>query len=230
METSPTNTINHASITPVRCDAKPTVEHFVAALNAGSDSWVKAGEILVALRNEQPTIFNKICHDYPFVTQDILDVFYQIGIHTLNPMALLLPRHAFNAVRQMRYDAQSRVLSEPIEIVTRIVGDKPVVIRKGVAKLTPDECRRALYRRGVIPVSKQVDRMKTPPAPAFKAKATPPPLVVRTPKEVARFAVSRGVAGTWRFERTMARSVFEQSVTLEHGQSIIVLTEYDDKN
>lgn len=208
-----------------KCDAKPTVEAFIAALNAGAASWIRAGEILVTLRNEDQAVFGKICHDYPFVTADILDVFYQIGIHTLQPMALLLPKQAFNAVRQMRFDAQEKVITEPIEVVTRIAGDKPVVIRKGVAKLTPDECRRALCRKGVVPVAKQVANLKAPPIPTTPDyKPTAPS--VRLPKEVARFAVSRGVGGTWRFERTMARYSNEQRVTLQSGQAILVLSEY----
>ena len=213
---------------PVSIAAKPTINEFVAALNAGSDNWQRAGEILVALRREDDNAFHKIVHDYPFVTYDILDVFFQIGIKTLYPLALLLPRHVFSAVRQMRYDAQVKVMSDSIEVVTRQVGDKPAVIRKGIAKLSPDEVKRVLGKKGARPVAKQVALLNTfTPKPV--AKPAPPSIAIRTPKEVARFAVSRGVGGTWRFERTQARSGAEQRVLLQTGQAIVVLTEYEQE-
>lgn len=212
---------------PLRCDVKPTVENFITALNAGSDNWVMAGEILVTLRNEDEFVFNKLCHDYPFVTPDILETFYQIGLHTLNPMALLLPRHAFNAVRQMKVNHQDVVMCNPIEIVSRMAGDKPVVVRKGIAKLSPDECRRALSKKGPVPVERQIKNMMalTPkPLPQIPRAS----VQVRTPVEVARFAARRGVGGSWVFEKTMARNCTEQRVLLHTGQAVIVLTEYKD--
>jgi len=220
---------NIESNRPVSITAKPTANEFVAALNAGSDNWQKAGEILVALRREDDNAFHKIVHDYPFVTYDILDVFFQIGIKTLYPLALLLPRHVFSAVRQMRYDAQVKVMSESVEVVTRQVGDKPVVIRKGIAKLSPDEVKRVLGKEGARPVAKQVALLNTLTPTPVARKAETPSVAIRTPKEVARFAVSRGVGGTWRFERTQARSGAEQRVLLQTGQAIVVLTEYEQE-
>lgn len=223
------NQTHAAGNRPVSITAKPTINEFIAALNAGSDGWQRAGEILVALRREDDGVFDKIVHEYQFVTHDILDVFFQIGIKTLYPLALLLPRHVFCAVRQMRYDTQVRVMSDSVDVVTRQVGDKPVVIRKGVAKLSPDEVKRVLGKKGARPVAKQVAMLNT-----FTQKPTPrpalPSIAIRTPKEVARFAVSRGVGGTWRFERTQARSGAEQRVLLQTGQAIVVLTEYQNDN
>lgn len=206
---------------------KPTIEMFVTALQAGVNAWEAAGKILVALRREDDEIFKRIQKEHPFVTGDMLEVFWNFGMKTMYPMVALLPRAVFGHVRNMAYEFQVKVCSEPIQVVTRMVGDKPVIVRKPVSRLTADEAKRALWRKGNHTVEHQVKELSATPINTIqellpKNKTIAP----RTPKEVARFAVSRGTAGTWRFEKTTANPWNTQNVRLECGQCVIVLTEF----
>jgi hypothetical protein len=206
----------------------PTIEMFITALNAGINAWEAAGKILVALRAEEDDVFKRIHKDHPFVTQDMLEVFWNFGMRTLYPMVPLLPRTCQKFMREMPYEVQQRICAEPVQIVTRIVGDKPVVLRKPVTQLTAEECGRALWRNGNYTVEHQIKQMQNPPVKTIQELLPQPKTVVeeRKPREVARFAVSRGTAGTWRFENTMANPFNTQNVRLEQGQCVIVLQEY----
>jgi hypothetical protein len=111
-------------------------------------------------------------------------------------LIVLLPRHAFKALREMKYDQQVKLCSEPVEIVSRISYDKPVVLRKPIAKMSADECKKALWRKGNRSVEHQVKVLQTSaididgmfPKPVL-------PEAVRTPKVVGRYAVLRAVGG-----------------------------------
>ena len=202
-----------------------TVARFIAALTSGAKSWQEAGDILVALRNEDEKVFDKILVAHSFLTQEMLEVFYHIGTRSLHPMALLLPKHVFNAVKGMNYDAQAEFQTAPVQVVTRMVGDKPVVVRKPINKLTPQEAKWALCRKGNVSVDKQVKKMAALAVPAAP-KAAPVKVEPRKPVEVARFAVRRGPGGTWAFEKTNANPWTTQNIVLHEGQAVICLTEY----
>ena len=52
---------------PVKIQLKPTVKDFIAAVQLGVDAWEKAGEILVALINEDATIKKQIIDAAPWM-------------------------------------------------------------------------------------------------------------------------------------------------------------------
>jgi len=205
--------------------APPSIDLFVTAIHAGINSWEAAGKILVKLLHEDANAFKRIIKAHPWLTIDLLEVFHSIGLRTFYPMVVLLPKQVYNRVRSMPYDVQQRICIEPVEVVTRLVmNDKPVIERKPVARLTACEAERALDNHGQRPIKKQVADLK---APVVIAKPLNVAVVSeRVPKEVGRFAVSRGTAGSWRFEKTTANPFTTQNVRLEHGQCVIVLQEY----
>lgn len=208
------------------------VSEFVRLVHAGIEAWEQAGQILVQLRNEDPSVFQRITSEYEFITMDALEIFYAIGMRTLYPLVMLLPKHICNTVRTMRYDAQKKVCTEPIQIVSRMVGDKPVIERKSVAKLSERECKRALFPKGNRSIEWQIRDIQRPEAPlmdlrdrVFKA----PPIAARVPKTVATYSVRRAIGGKdFVFEKTMANTASNQRILLSEGQAVIELTEYKD--
>jgi len=202
--------------------SKPTITRFIDAIKLGVESWEEAGRILVSLRGEDENVFGKIIHEYPFVNSDTLEIFYLFGVKSLHPLTALLPRHVFGAVRQMPYEKQVKLLNEPVEVVTRMAGDKPVVVRKAITKLTAAECKTALWRKGNRSVEKQIQQLSEPVPMPEPIKVAPS----RVAKEVARFSVRRGVGGSFVFEKTTAAHVGEQRIILNEGQALVVLAEY----
>ena len=216
---------------PVKIDIAPSIREFIGYVHAGVSAWEKAGEILVKLRNEDPGVFRKITDAYEFITADSLEIFYSIGIRTLYPLTMLLPRRVSSAVRLMRYDAQKKVCQEPVNVVSRMVGDKAVIERKSVAKLTEREVKQALYPKGNRSVDWQVRKLTAPSHDlsdhAKKEVWRAPAPTTRVPVSVGFYAVRRAAAGAgFCFEKTPARPVTTQRVLLTSGQAVIELTEY----
>ncbi len=209
-------------------ETEPTIAKFIVCINAGVNSWEAAGRILVSLHKQDRDVFKRIQKEHPFINHDMLEIFHHIGTRSLYPMTLMLPRQSFNVVRLMPYEKQVKICAEPVEVVTRIVGDKPVVVRKNVAQMTADECRRALYDKGAYTVDHQVSQMTTMPAKTIQA-LTPKPTPSnpeRVPKVIGRYIVRRGVGGQIVFEPTGASAYSTQRVILQEGKAIIELAEY----
>lgn len=211
-------------------EEKPTIAQFIEAISAGIKQWEKAGQILVALRRDDPDVFKRIQQEHSFITNDTLEVFHNIGTGSLYPMAVLLPRHQFRAICEMSYDKQVKICHEPVQIVTRMVGDKPVVIRKPVTKMSEAECKQALWRKGNLSVETQVRRLTETPIKTIQEllpKNTAPTPAIRVPKEVKRYAIRLAVGGVgFCFEQTTACGSHEQRILLHEGQALIVLTEW----
>ncbi len=203
----------------------PEIEQFVQHVNAGVDSWEKAGSILVHLHDQDKNVFSKIIATHSFITRDMLDVFYNIGQGTLYPMVMLLPRSIIHHVRKMRYDAQKRVMSDPVQLVTRFSGDKPVIVRKPVAQLTAKEAEYALWKKGNRSVDWQIKHLGDKPKPnGFVSSGGMP--AIRKPVAMAKFKVKRGPNGIWMFEPTTETPYNVQAVILENGQAVIELCEW----
>jgi hypothetical protein len=216
----------------IKIDLAPRVEEFIRHVTAGVDSWEKAGQVLISLHHENRNVLREINEKYPFITIDSLEIFLHIGQRTLYPLVMLLPRQVLGVVRTMRYDAQKEITTHPVNVVTRCVGDKPVIIRKSVAKLTSEEVKRSLFSRGNRSIEWQLRYLRNESglnqALAPESKRLTPKEVERVPKMVGRFAVRRGIAGSFIFEKTTASKSTNQRIILDGGQAVIELCEYTD--
>lgn len=225
----PVITPKHMNLAIQAAEAPPSIERFVACINAGVNSWEAAGKILVALRNEDDQIFGRIQKEHPFITLDTLEVFFHIGTRSLYPLAVLLPHSSFKAVREMSYDKQVQICSEPVQIVTRMVGDKPVVVRKPITRMSADECKRSLWRKGNYSVEHQVKQLTTPSIKTIQEllpRKKLPVNIVRVPQVVGRYVVRRAIGGKFCFEETKATPITTQRILLQEGQAVIELTQY----
>ena len=214
-------------VTVIDAQSKPTIESFVAALNAGVQQWELAGRILISLRNEDEDCFKRINKAHPFISIETLEVFYHIGMRTIYPLIVLLPRHAFKALREMKYEQQVKLCSEEIGIVTRIKQDKPVITWKPISKMSADECKKALCRKGNRSIEHQVKQLQTPVVDIDGLLPKPVlPAAVRVPKVVGKYSVRRAVGGGFCFEKTMSTPYTTQRILLQDGQAVIELTEW----
>lgn len=206
----------------------PTIAEFVSAVGEGVKAWERAGAMLVRMLELDRTVFKKIMEAYPFITHDTLEVFHSIGLKTLHPLTMMLPRTVLPFVRQMRYEAQETVTKGLIKVVARMAGDKPVIVEKPVARLSAEEARRALWPKGNRSVEWQVRSLTNRLEKAMEPKAP-----VKTAKEMERkpigrgkFVIRRGVGGAWILEKTMATPYNLQRVFVEQGQATIELCEW----
>ena len=86
------------------------IDRFVSNIECGIDFWIKAGEILVKMKKDDPDVFQVITKCHPWVTLDVLETMHSIGLKALHPRVLLLPPKIASSVAAMPYDAQKYVV------------------------------------------------------------------------------------------------------------------------
>lgn len=93
------------------------IQEFAALCQQGVDAWIKAGEILVELVEDDPQVFDKIIEMDPRMNAGILGRFEQMGRKVLHPQLLMSDAPGFEKLAQMPYSVQERFLNEPIPLV-----------------------------------------------------------------------------------------------------------------
>ena len=90
--------------------------------------WIKAGELLVKMVDEDPEVYDKIIKQNPRLSRNILGRFEQIGRKVLDPQLLLRSCPGYNAAKCLPYSVQQQVLAHPVEVATGQYGhDKRLV-------------------------------------------------------------------------------------------------------
>ncbi len=93
------------------------IDQFITLFQQGVDAWIKAGEILVQLVEEDPHTYDYIIQRCPTLNAGILGRFEQMGRKTLHPQLLLTASPGFDKLRKLPFSMQERYLTEPVPII-----------------------------------------------------------------------------------------------------------------
>jgi hypothetical protein len=94
-----------------------TVDQFLALFKEGYDAWVKAGEVLVELIDQNPMVIDEILDRYPDINAGILRQFEKLGRKQLHPLLLLESTPGESRLARLPYSEQVRHLDAPVEII-----------------------------------------------------------------------------------------------------------------
>ena len=119
-------------------------------INQGMSCWVKAGEILVGmLDNENMTI--EQVGDITDIQSSILTRFEQLGRKQLVPKLLVASYPAARSLQKLPYSEQTRLIDSSVEVLTSD-GDK---LNISIKNLTPSQCRQVFGQSSVRDVAGQ---------------------------------------------------------------------------
>jgi len=90
---------------------------FLDLYTRGIELWAKAGEVLVAMLDENPNACEDIIKACPRLNPEILGRFEQMGRKTLHPRLLVESSSGFDRLAKMPLSVQTRHLEEPIPMV-----------------------------------------------------------------------------------------------------------------
>jgi hypothetical protein len=93
------------------------IDQFIALFKEGVEAWIKAGEILVHMVEEDPYIYDYIIAQCPTLNAGILGRFEQMGRKTLHPQLLLTASPGFAKLQKLPYSMQERYIEEPVPII-----------------------------------------------------------------------------------------------------------------
>jgi len=124
------------------------IEEFVSHINAGVQSWIKAGEIVARCCEQDPDWPEKVCEAHPDIQIDTVLAFERIGRGMLNPRLLLNDCHGFRKLRRMPKHLQEKYLTEPVPLLINKDGEWQT-LKTDVRNLSAQQVNQAFDREGV---------------------------------------------------------------------------------
>ena len=109
-------------------DAK--IENFITLFRQGVEAWIKAGEVLVELVDEDPHAYDYIIQKNPQLNAGVLGRFEQMGRKTLHPQLLLTASPGFTRLQKLPYSLQERFIEEPIPLIVHAEDGLDVLLVK----------------------------------------------------------------------------------------------------
>ena len=104
------------------------IEKFIELFQTGVNAWIQAGEILVAMVEDDPHVYDYIIQKCPTLNAGILGRFEQMGRKNLHPQLLLSASPGFDKLRKLPMSMQERYINEPIPIIVHTDGGTDVLL------------------------------------------------------------------------------------------------------
>lgn len=117
------------------------IKQFATLVRQGVDAWIKAGEILVELVNDDPQVFDKIISDNPHLNAGVLGRFELMGRKALHPQLLLHDSPGYQKLAQMPFSVQERYLDTPIPLLVETPSGTDT-LQVSARNCTPSQARQ----------------------------------------------------------------------------------------
>ena len=156
----------------------------------GLNMWVRAGEMLVEMIDNDPAAIKKLCKANPNLTGPMLNKFEKIGRKVYDPRLLLRNCAGYTKARRLPYSAQQDILKNKVKVaISPESSDHRLV---DVGEMTPDETRIAFTNEGIRTITEQRAYLKS----------REPAKNVKKPKPEEDYIISRGKV-TFRHDVTL---------------------------
>lgn len=106
------------------------INQFISLFKAGVEAWIKAGEVLVDLVENDPHTYDYIIRQCPQLNAGILGRFEQMGRKTLHPQLLLTASPGFAKLTKLPFSMQERYIEEPIPMIVHTDDGTDVLLVK----------------------------------------------------------------------------------------------------
>jgi hypothetical protein len=125
------------------------ITRFVQLVQAGIQSWEKAGKILVQELEKDPNFKQAVKDASPEISSDLLDTFERIGRKQIYAPLLADSSPASRALLELPYEMQERYFNEPIPVLVGLSKGKQTVQNKKLGDLSRAEVRQ-VFSKGCI--------------------------------------------------------------------------------
>lgn len=107
---------------------KKQIEAFIELFQQGVNAWIKAGEMLVEMVEDDPHVYDYIIQQCPTLNAGILGRFEQMGRKNLHPQLLLTASPGFDKLRKLPFSMQERYITEPVPIIVHTESGTDVLL------------------------------------------------------------------------------------------------------
>lgn len=122
--------------------ANNRIAEFIETYQKGVDAWVKAGEILVEMVEQDPDVFEKIVEKCPSINIGALYLFEQMGRKMLHPRLLLSDSPGYQKLATLPLSLQERYIDEPVPLVVETENGTDILLVKA-REMTAGQARQA---------------------------------------------------------------------------------------
>lgn len=118
------------------------ITEFLQYLREGVEMWVKAGETLLKLVDDDPHVYEQILQKEPNINARLLYKLEEIGRRRLHPMLALGGGSGCSALAKLPMSQQERYLKEPVPVVVHTAQGKTDILQVRVQDMTPEQARQ----------------------------------------------------------------------------------------
>ena len=104
------------------------IKQFIDLFKQGVDAWIKAGEVLVDLVENDPHSYDYIIQQCPQLNAGVLGRFEQMGRKTLHPQLLITASPGFSKLQKLPFSMQERYIQEPIPVIVHTADGTDVLL------------------------------------------------------------------------------------------------------
>ncbi len=141
--------------------SKDHVNEFVQLINKGVEAWVKAGEILVEMIEEDTNAYDRIMMKDPRIKYETLCLIEKLGRKQIHPNLLFDNSYAAKTkIPNLPYCKQAECYESPLEVV-KMVSSRVSVDRKKASEMTRFEADLVFSKTSIRTVQEQVDLIKS---------------------------------------------------------------------
>jgi hypothetical protein len=106
------------------------INEFLRLFKEGGDIYVRAGELLVEMVEEDPYIYDYIISQCPTLNAAVLGRLEQMGRKTLHPQLLFTNSPGFSKLLKLPYSMQERYVTEPVPMIVHTEAGTDVLLVK----------------------------------------------------------------------------------------------------
>lgn len=131
------------------------ISAFAGFVQAGIDSWRKAGELLVEMIDADPLARKKVMRQCPSISMDILVAFERIGRKQVFPKLLLDASPGSRRLLTLPYVMQEKYCTEKVQVLLQWKPANPHYMEKHVQSLTSMEVEQVFGPAGARTLQEQ---------------------------------------------------------------------------
>lgn len=111
------NTQKQKMSTLSKTEQNQKIQQFIDLFQQGVEAWMRAGEIIVELVENDPHVYDYIIQQCPNLNAGVIGRFEQMGRKILHPQLLLTNSPGAKALTKMPISVQERYLTEPVVLI-----------------------------------------------------------------------------------------------------------------
>tara|TARA_R110000772_G_scaffold12819_4_gene38471 strand:+ start:1311 stop:1898 length:588 start_codon:yes stop_codon:yes gene_type:complete len=136
-----------------RLEINEKAQELCRLIFGGLDMWIKAGDVLVKMIDNDSEIISKLCTSNTELTRPLLNKFEKIGRKVYDPRLIFRNCVGYTRARKLPYSTQQKLLKDKIKVAISPTNDDHRLVDLG--EMTPSDARIVFAQDKVRTINEQ---------------------------------------------------------------------------